>query len=420
VDVNEHIRLRLVHEIHTSERKSFRACRRRWDWIFNDRYYPLVTAKPLEFGTAFHAAMEKYYDPDTWAWDREVVGALAIETFVKECEAQRKMALEQRGDTYLEEDVQADYDERVELGKGMLKYYVKDVAPKLDKGWKPVQVEIEFMLPIPNPETGDAVMWCRCWQCWERYYVWYGKQPLEDRNKIGSPDGAFNTHTPPSWFKGLPIVYAGRIDMLAQAADGSLWIFDWKTARTVSEKYEFLYLDDQVASYVWALRKLGLNVRGFIYHEQKKAFPQAPVKNKVRRLGRIFSVSKTQDTDYQSYLEAIKEEDAEAYEGGLYDEYLTYLEEQGILFYMRHQIYKSDAEIQETERNIGYEALDMTDPNLRIYPSPGRFGCNFCAFQEPCKEKNAQGDYLYVLNSLYVRREHYYLREKPSTESQSA
>lgn len=28
---------KLVHEVHTSERRSFRGCRRRWDWIFLGR-----------------------------------------------------------------------------------------------------------------------------------------------------------------------------------------------------------------------------------------------------------------------------------------------------------------------------------------------------------------------------------------------
>jgi hypothetical protein len=56
----------LCHEIHTSERKSFRACRRRWDWLFRGHYYPVETAKPLEFGIAYHKAMEVWYNPDTW------------------------------------------------------------------------------------------------------------------------------------------------------------------------------------------------------------------------------------------------------------------------------------------------------------------------------------------------------------------
>lgn len=410
MDVNEMINARLVHEIHTSERKSFRGCRRRWNWIFRENRYPVLTAKPLEFGVAYHEAMEKYYDPQFWDADREVMANFAIQTFIKKCEEQRATFLSQTNVQYLEEEVQADYDERVELGRGMLKYYFEQVAPVLDKGWKPVKVEIEFFVPIANPETGDPYIMCTCKLCFDKWCAYMGNE---------SSEKAWRTAKDYSW-PGLPVVLAGRLDMLAEDENGNYWIFDWKTAARITENYEFLFLDDQVGSYPWALWKLGLNVRGFIYHEQKKAFPHRPEKNKVRRLGRIFSVNKNQDVSYDSYLQAITEEDAEAYAAGAYDDFLTFLKEEGPQFYFRHQIHKSPAELVEIERNLGYEALDMIDPTLRVYPSPGRFSCNTCAFLEPCREQNAQGDYQYLLNTLFEQREHYYLRKEASTESKGA
>lgn len=407
-DVQWYIDQRLVHEIHTSERRSFRGCRRRWDWIFRQSYYPIMTAKPLEFGTAFHAAMEEYYNPTMWDWDREVVAAYAIKTFTDKCNAQRKKALNASAQEALEPEVQQDYDERVELGQGMLQYYFTQVAPQLDKGWRPVKVEIAFMVPIPHPETGEE-MWCNCQVCWEKFVK-------------ANPDYAvvLNDSSLRRGWTGLPVVYAGRLDMLAEDSAGDYWIFDWKTARNVSKDDEFLYLDDQVGSYPWALWKLGIKVRGFIYHEQRKGYPQPPKENKVRRLGCKFSVSKNQDVDYETYVATIKEQDAEAYASGCYDEFLTWLQEAGVEYYKRHQIHKSIDELLEIEKNIGYETLDMIDPNIRIYPSPGRFGCTYCAFRQPCLEKNARGDYQYALDTLFERREHYYIREEASTESKGA
>ena len=395
---------KLVHEIHTSGRRSFRACRRRWDWLFNQSYYPIGTAKPLEFGSAFHAAMETYYQPDTWRMDREVVGQLAIKTFVDFCEKQRDKALQAKEQISLEPDIQLDYDERVALGRGMLAYYFKEVAPKEDKGWKPVRVEIAFMLPIPNPETGEDVIWCKCVVCQDKVATWRTEHPEEEAID----------HFP----NGLPVVYAGRLDMLAEDEDGHYWIFDWKTARTISINDEFLYLDDQVGSYVWALRRLGLNIRGFVYHEQRKGFPQPPHENVNRRKGCLFSVAKNQDVDYETYLKHITEFDPVALGQGCYDEFLAYLKEEGsVVYFMRHQINKSDEEIASIQLGIGQEALDMIDPALRIYPSPGRFGCTFCAFRQPCLEKNAGGDYQYALDTMFEQREHYYVRNEPSTES---
>jgi hypothetical protein len=394
-DIDELIELGLVHEIHTSERRSFRACRRRWDWLFRQSYYPKTTAKPLEFGIAFHKAMETYYNPTTWDWDREVVAAQSILDFVAVCEEQKAAALDVRDQLYLDNDPEEDYQERVELGKGMLKYYFGEVAPVEDRGWKPVRVEIGFMVSIPHPRTGEA-LWCKCHTCGEKWTKQFGD--LKD-------------------FEGLPVVYAGRLDMLAQDAKGNYYIFDWKTAARISDDTVFLLLDDQIASYVWALRKLGIDVKGFVYHEQRKAYPQPPVKNKVRRMGRIFSINKQQAVDYDSYLKAVIEEDSAAHTEGLYDEMLDYLKNDKAPFHARHQVIKSYDEIEETERNIGLEALEIIDPNLGIYPSPGRFGCNFCAFRQPCLETNGRGDVQYVLDELFEKREHYYVRQEASTES---
>jgi hypothetical protein len=422
LDIDEMIALKLVHEIHTSERKSFRACRRRWNWLFRENLYPTMTAKPLEFGTVMHLGYEVYYDPSTWNAPRDVVAQYAIKKAVEKSNEQRKAFLAS-GLPYNEEDVTTDYDERVALIKGMLNHYFKNIAPVQDVGWTPVKVEIAFMVAIPHPDTKEP-MWCKCDTCWERWTKsgdTYEKLGL--KCTCGTP--GLNYEGPQrdcevhgeTW-QGLPVVYAGRLDMLAVDNEGNYWIFDWKSARAINVDHdEFLELDDQIMSYVWALRKLGLPIKGFVYHEQKKGFPNPPAENKARRLGRLFSVSKNQDTDYDTYLKTIKEFDTAAYEEGLYDEFLDFLQKDGIIFYKRWQIHKTDYQCEQAEYNIGQEALEIIDPLLRIYPSPGRFGCTTCAFRQPCLEVNAGGDFQYALDTLYEKREHYYVRRDPSTES---
>lgn len=401
--------LELCHEIHTSERRSYRSCRRRWNWITRDRWYPKMTAKPLEFGVAYHKAMEVYYEPTTWfAYDRDTREQLAIAEFVKVCEAQRKKFLEVKDETYLDDDVNLDYDERVELGKGMLQYYIKNISPDVDRGFKPIKVEIGFKVPVRDP-AGRAIM-CRCDQCWEKV------QAVVDQNDMNN-----DAYVEREFWRGLPVVYAGRLDALMEDENGDYWIYDWKTARSVSQNDEFLYLDDQVGSYVWALRMmLGLPVRGFIYHEQKKGYPKPPEGNKVQRLGRWFSVAKNQDTDYDVYLKTVKEEDTEAYEAGLYDDFLDWLKTEGTVFFKRFQIHKNEEELKSIGFNIWQEATEMTNPDIPIYPNPGRFGCSFCAFRSPCMGVNGNEDYMYTLETLFERRQHYYIREEASTESKAA
>jgi hypothetical protein len=422
--VNWYIDHNLVHEIHTSERRSFRGCRRRWDWLFRRNLYPLTTAKPLEFGVAFHEAMETYYDPEKAEFPPEIRAALAIEAFRQKCEAQRKKAEEYwNGD--LDLSIQADYNERVELGIGMLKYYTKKIAPTWDYGWTTEKVEVSFMLPIPHPDTGEYIF-CKCNLCWKKWFSHLEKEAAKKSAELAAQrkPGEFGAITmqpigplfqPADW-KGLPVTYAGRLDVLARDANGDLWVVDWKTAANIPDDHYWLDLDDQVGSYPWALNRLGIPVRGFVYVEIKKAFPEPPKENALRRKGCKFSVSRIQNVDYETYFAHVMEHDTEAVVAGYYEEFLDWLKNNPPKYFDRHIIYHSPDKMKAIEHNIGLEALDMINPDLRIYPSPGRFACGGCAFRQPCLEKDAGGDHEYYLTTMYEERVPYYVRE-PSTES---
>lgn len=314
---------------------------------------------------------------------------LAVAEFIQVCNKQRDKFLSYSDVPYLEDEVQQDYDERIELGKGMLRYHLGRVAPTLDsgKGFKPVRVEVPFEIPVMGPDKKQ--LRCMRLDCLQHPGV------------------------------TAPVVFAGRIDCLVEDEDGDLWIFDWKTAaRLNSDRHTFLYLDDQVSSYVLSLRVLGLAVRGFVYHEQKKAYPAPPKENKHRRLGRRFSVSYSQDTSYGIFLETVQEQDQEAFEQGLYDDYLHYLKEEGPQFYQRYQIAKTDDELRTVALNLYLEAKDMVDPDLPMYPNPGRFSCGTCAFIEPCQERFARRDYQYFLDTMMEKKEkHYWVREEASTDT---
>lgn len=415
MELNDYINANLVHSVHTSERRSRRGCPLKTHWIYEKGYYPLTTARPLEFGIAFHKAMEKFYDPMTW-FDLETKRALALGAFSQTIDSQYKNYCRLNGGGSPE--MKAEYEDRRDLGLKMLKYYIDVESPIHDQGFTPVKVEIGFEVPIFGPNK--EVIWCKCDRCWKRWMshasgqVWW----TEYHEKCDSSEFEQCRST----WKGLPVTYGGRIDCLAKDRLGRLWIVDWKTAAKLSTGEpgaddDYMWLDDQIASYCWALYSIGIDVAGFVYAEIKKAVPEEPEPNKFIRLGRRYSVSKQINTTYDLYLKTVKENDPGAYGMGLYDDFLEFLKGPGgPKFVLRHQITLAREEYYIIGQDIYSEALDIVSPDKRIYATPGRFTCGYCAFNDPCKSRRRGQDYQYTLDTLYEKRErHYY--EEPNTDN---
>lgn len=384
----------MIHSIHTSERRAFRACRRRWDWAYRQGFHPTVMAKPLEFGIAYHVAMETWYDPDSWLKDREKQSEHAVQAFRQTVFDQYTRYVELNG---IPEDlVVEDYNQRLELGVAMVKYYTQKVSPILDKELTPLAVEIPFEVPLGFK--------CTCETCWDKWSKsTYIKDDLNYKNELLGVRDLTQYRT--NYWSGLPVTFGGRIDAIFMDLEGRIFCFDWKTTSKILDDFDeaaFLELDDQVAGYPVALRKLGRRVDGFIYHEQRKAVPAAPKMLQREYKGRIFSTDKNAPVEYDVFLNTIMNQDLRAFNMGFYDEYLEYL--QGPLapkFYQRHSIIKTDIQIENFWNDLISEAKDMLrDP--RVYPQPSRFSCNSCLYRVPCDGKNRNEDYMYTLNSLFV------------------
>lgn len=415
-NIDWYIQENLVHSVHNSGAKSFQGCRRRWDYIYNGHFYPLTTAKPLEFGVAFHAAMEKLYDPLTWH-DVELSLSLAMGMFTQTVDKQY-LEFRRKNPQLVSAESTEDYKERKKLGIDMLKYYGKHVKPQADLGLTPVKVEVEFEVAIKGP-NGETI-WCKCNKCWKKWCAafpqYVGMTPVltQDAKAIDDWDGDI-------WrrWKGLPVTFGGRIDCLMQDEFGRYWIYDWKTAGRMMASEDWLRFDTQITWYCWALWSIGYPVAGFIYVEMKKGTPQEPEPHKkgMRRLGLLYSVSKSMDTTAQLYEQTVKENDNLAYTQGLYDDFIAYLKgPDGPKYHQRYQIHRNDHELKMAGEVIFDIASDMTDPNVRIYPAPGKFNCQNCAFQEPCLSQNRGEDFEYTLDSLFEKRERHYYETEKSTD----
>jgi hypothetical protein len=404
--IKEHIDLGLTHSVHVSERRSFRGCRRRWDWVYRELYYPLTTPKPLEFGIAYHLAAEHWYHPDTWGIDDESRELETLEVFRLACKTQlveyaAKVASGQVTQFATDDEVEQDYKERIELGIGMLRQMFKQ-SYELDAPFRPRGVEVKFEVPLLDPSTKQQLR-CTCRRCWKKWTAYSGQSFFGDQG-------------------GLPVTYGGRIDALFEDSFGRVWVVDWKTAARLStgepnSQDNFLLLDDQITSYCWALYSMGVDVAGFIYHEQKKAIAAEPEPLIRPYKGALYSTNKQHDYEHDVYLRTVTENDPSGYASGVYDEFLEYLRTQGGVYYKRHQIHRNEHELRTAGLMIALETLDMISPTLRLYPSPGRFACNGCAFREPCIAQNRGDDYKYTLDTMFERRPKlYYETELSDTD----
>lgn len=367
----------MPHAIRTSASRSFRGCRRRWNWAYREGYAPLEEPRPLEFGRAFHAAMEEIYNVERWAnTTPQQKLEFAIKRFVDECEIQRKAYLAEFSIPRLDREQKDDYDSRIELGTNMLTYYVLTVHPEKDTWFKPVKIELEFEIPLYD-ENGVEL---RC----------YNPQCGQDHEA------------------GDIVVYQGRVDALVEdIVHGGYYIVDWKTAAELRAREDLLWMDDQICRYCMALRLvLNIDIRGFLYVEIRKDYPKPPKLLKRKYAGKWYSTNAEAPTTLELFRETVKGGDAEAFNDGLYDDYLVHLgSSEAPKFYQRFRIEKSEAELKETYRTASLEAEDMVDANLRIYPSTGRFSCPSCAFKSPCAMQMKGADYVYTLDSMFRKVE---------------
>lgn len=394
----------MPHEIHTSERRSFRGCRRRWDFSYRQGYVPEIQPKPLEFGIAFHMAMEEFYNPDGWKErTAEDKAKDAIEIFSRECVRQRQQYMHTMKLTRLPEEVEADYDGRMDLGAGMMAYYATHVHPKYDSWFTPVRVEIPFEVPIyPPPHEGVVEF----------------PVPLKCHN---SPDCG-QSHSNNWRDDDSNVVFAGRVDMLVKDERyGGYLIWDHKTASVLAPDDDFLQLDDQIASYCWSLGSiLNINVTGFIYQEIRKDYPRDPKMLKRLMNGRQFSTAKDQPTIDEIFVPFVQRNDPIPYENGAYDEYIERLRgPDATLFHQRFVIRKSERELNEVGKNIYLEACEMIDPSLSIYPSVGRYTCSSCAFRQPCLAMFQGEDVEYLLSSSYNQTNRRYWMDMPRSSDKS-
>lgn len=172
---------------------------------------PVKAQPPLLFGSAIHAALESFYDPQYDTRDPH----RALAAFDAYMEAWYN-SLDGPGP---EDDEQ--YESMLRLGKGMLDHYFRVQAPQDD--FEVLWVEREYIIPI----------------------------------------------------EGVPnAVYTFKPDGLLRDKSGRYWIFEHKTADKLYENTDYLLMDEQCGSYIKGLELAeGISIEGVLYNVLRKKVP---------------------------------------------------------------------------------------------------------------------------------------------------
>jgi hypothetical protein len=352
-------------------------------------YRPLIEREELDFGTAWHAAMEAYYAPPSqahtnWSPNRNSARLAFIETNG----VQRVHVLNNSPDPE-HDQISREFNERLELGVGMLENYFQ-WAPAEDD-FEPIFVEKEFEVPIINPETGKPAS-CADWH---------------KGRVIGCAEhsmlGGVHTFKHPT--QGThPWMYQGRFDGIVRDFNGAYWILEHKSKKSESTNQQWLQMDEQTGSYIWALREmLHIDIVGVIRTE---AFKFAPIMPKINKTGKTrISVDRRQHTTDKLFAQRLAEvgEQLDAYDE--YREYMEFLKSDARpKFFHRERIDRSREQIDDIGQRIFHEARIMIeDPEIVPNVSPMR--CTSCKFFGPCLARQDGSDFQYMLDTMFVKRE---------------
>ena len=140
------------HVIRPWESRLFRQCRRAWDLGSRARqdYEPAEPQQVFDLDEAVRDALDVYYFPGMWEWNRAIVRPQAVEGFRKSMRRQRDAFTQHREPTAAQHD---EWERQLRLGTDLLERYFSWVQP-LDR-FTPLQVATQFDVTVPDPQSPD-------------------------------------------------------------------------------------------------------------------------------------------------------------------------------------------------------------------------------------------------------------------------
>jgi len=336
--------------LRTSDRGSFKRCRRRWGWQSALKQNLTTKNNPSYYwiGTGGHFALEDYY-----GYNRFLHPVEALHAYVDACKAQ------QRKQKFGLPD---DWQEQATLCEGILENYLMWIQSRdeYETVWidgKP-QVEITCHIPLDIP--------------------------------------------PPPGFDS--VAYQFTLDRLVKC-EGEYWILDWKFYKSFGQGG--LEFDQQMSAYIWAAEAVfPFDIAGGILHEFRKELPNEP---RILSTGKI-STAEHQGTTHGLYRDALVRlygdvERAPSANIKCLNNLAASESEDRDDFIRRSRTRRTKAQMQAEGTKIMMEVVDMCNPDLPLYPNPTR-DCSWdCSLQDICLMMDRDDDWEFQLKETTVSRE---------------
>ena len=333
--------------IRTSDRSSFKRCRRKWGWTSALKHSRRIKDSPSYFwiGTGGHFALEDYHGYNHFGHPVE-----AFNAYVAACKKfDRKHGF----------GLPSDWEEQTTLAQGILEHYLIWMQHRVHhetvwvNGEPQVESRCEIPLPVPPPPGFDVV------------------------------------------------VYQLTLDRLVEI-DGEYWITDYKFYKSFGQGD--LDYDQQMGAYIWGAQAVfDKPIAGAIYHEFLKDIPKEP---RILSTGKL-SHAKDQRTTQRMYREALinmygEVKKAPAVNVRCLNDLAAQESEDRDKFIKRTKTRRTEMQQQSQGSMILLEAADMCNPNLPLYPNPTR-DCSWdCSFQEVCLMVDRDDDWDSQLEILTV------------------
>jgi hypothetical protein len=352
---------------------AFQRCHRQWDLGASARQNlePLLPAqghpRVPALGAALREALDIYYFPGMWDWQRQITLPLVRQGFERAVTALTVRGAQDQACGQMEDGA---WEASVQAGRHLLEQYFS-WAPGVDR-FSPVLVEAEYDVSLLDPADPERALL--------------------------TPDGE-------------PVRYRGQIGMLAVDANDAYWIVQHRLVDGEWPSASELAGDEEAVAACWAWEQfyLGMAITGTICNEMR---PGALEQAGPRRSGvsgrwwpsrRKKPAGRVRQHEPSGGGRSIPQH-RRMYAVAKAPDRAERIEQQVTPGFRRTWIRRTPAEVAEAGRKLAEKAAQMTAAGVGTDPTPSPASCPSCPYLAPCQAMMAGRDPTPLLRSRYRER----------------